>query len=258
MSADAGAAGTRAAAPAAHAPASPPRDNGLRTAAFFDMDGTLLHSNIVRFYLWYVNDGLRGPSRWFRKARLYASVPVYLAVDRFSRTALNHLFYRSYRGVRVEHFAAWNREAFERMTRRRVFPDAIAEVAALKRAGARIVLVTGATQEVVAPIAEHFGADHVIACDLEVVEGRYTGRMLSAPVGDEEKARRIREYAAREGIDLANASAYGDNFADLPMLEAAGHPVAVNPDKKLAREAARRGWPVRAWTAGDGGTALAS
>ncbi len=258
MSAEAGAAGERAAPPAAPASHSPQRDDGMRTAAFFDMDGTLLHSNIVRFYLWYVSDGLRGPSRWLRKARLYASVPIYLFVDRFSRTALNHLFYRSYRGIRVEHFAAWNRDAFERMTRRRVFPDALREVAALKRAGARIVLVTGATQEVVAPIAEHFGADHVIACDLEVVGGCYTGRMLSAPVGDEEKARRIRDYAAREGIDLANASAYGDNFADLPMLEAAGHPVAVNPDKKLAREAARRGWPVRTWAAGGGEVARAS
>jgi len=253
VTAGAGAAGERAAAP----PPPAPRDAPALTAAFFDMDGTLLHSNIVRFYLWYVDDALHGAARWVRKAVLYGSVPLYLLVDRFSRTALNHLFYRSYRGVSVEHFAAWNRDAFERVTRPRVFPGAVREIAALKRDGVRIVFVTGATQEVVGPIAAHFGADHVIACDLEVVEGRYTGRMLSAPVGDEEKARRMREYAAREGIDLAAASAYGDNFADLPMLEAAGYPVAVNPDKKLAKEAARRGWPVRAWAVGNGEAARA-
>lgn len=258
MSAGAGAAGEGAARPAAGSPARDPRDAGVFSAAFFDMDGTLLHSNIVRFYLWYVDDGMRGPGRWIRKALLYGSVPLYLLVDRFSRSALNHLFYRSYRGVSVKHFAEWNRDAFDRMTRRRVFPDAVREVASLKRAGARIVFVTGATREVVAPIAEHFGADHVIACDLEVVDGRYTGRMLSAPVGDEEKARRIREYAAREGIDLGSAAAYGDNFADVPMLEAAGHAVAVNPDKKLAKEAARRGWPVRAWAVANGESVRAS
>lgn len=216
-------------------------------AAFFDMDGTLIHSNIVRFYLWYVDDGLRGVSRLSRKTRLYASVPLFLLVDRFSRSALNRLFYRSYRGVAVDHFAAWNRDAFPRIARPRIFPGAESEIASLRAAGFRIVLVTGATRAVVAPIAEHLRADHVIACELEEAGGRYTGRLLVAPIGDEEKARRIREYAAREGIDLERSTAYGDNFADIPMLEATAHPVAVNPDRRLAEIAARRGWPVKTW-----------
>jgi HAD superfamily hydrolase (TIGR01490 family) len=220
---------------------APPR------AAFFDMDGTLLHSNIVRFYLWYVEDGLSGFARAARKTGLYASVPLLLVTDLVSRSALNRLFYRSYRGVSREHFAEWNRRAFERITRPRLFPGAVEEIAALRRAGVRVVLVTGATREVVAPIAEHVGADHVIASELEVVGGRFTGRMLARPVGDEEKARRIREYAAGEGIDLARCAAYADNFADLPMLVETGTPIAVNPDRRLAREAARRGWPVRIW-----------
>ena len=130
------------------------------------MDGTLLRSNIVRFYLWYVDEGMSGLARVTRKALLYLSVPLYLVVDHFSRSALNRLFYGSYRGVRVEDFASWNRAAFERRVRPRIFPGALREVEELRRAGARIVFVTGATREVAAPIAEHFGADHVIACEL--------------------------------------------------------------------------------------------
>lgn len=221
-------------------------------AAFFDMDGTLLSSNIVRFYLWYVRDALGGPERAARTAALYASVPLYLAVDRVSRSALNRLFYRSYGGVSVEHFAAWSRGAFDRFASPRLFPGALAEIAALREGGARIVLVTGATREVALPIAERVGAEDVIATELEVVEGRYTGRLLTPPVGDEEKARRMRLFAAERGLDLAACAAYADNAADIPMLAAAGRPVAVNPDRGLAREAARRGWPVRIWPAANG------
>lgn len=221
-------------------------------AAFFDMDGTLLESNIVRFYLWYVDDGLRGLPRLARKSRLYASVPLFLLVDRFSRTALNNFFYRSYRGVSVDHFAEWNRDAFERITRPRIFPAAVEEIRRLREQRARVVLVTGATREVAEPIAAFLGVDHVIPCELEIDAGRYTGRMLGPPIGDEEKARQVRRYAEREGIDLAASAAYGDNFADIPMLEATGHPIAVNPDRRLARAARSRGWPVKEWGKANG------
>lgn len=222
-------------------------EEGAPRAAFFDMDGTVLDSNIVRFYLWYVKDGLSGIARAARMAGLYASVPAFLITDRVSRSALNRFFYSSYRGVSREHFAAWNRDAFDRIARPRLFPGAVEEIAALRRGAMRIVLVTGATREVATPIAEHLGADHVIAAELEAVDGRFTGKMLTRPVGDEEKASQIRAYAAAEGIDLASSASYADNYADLPMLEATGHPVAVNPDRRLAREAARRVWPVRVW-----------
>ncbi len=221
-------------------------------AAFFDMDGTLLHSNIVRFYLWYVRHGLSGLPSLTRTAALYASVPLYLAVDAVSRSALNRVFYASYRGVSVEHFAAWSRASFDRFARPKIFPGALEEIAVLRAAGARIVLVTGATREVAAPIADHVGADDVIATELEVSGGRFTGRLASAPVGDEEKARRMRAYAAASGIALSASAGYADNLADLPMLAATGRPVAVNPDRGLAREAGRRGWPVRIWRAANG------
>src|SRR5207302_9393372 len=61
----------------------------------------------------------------------------------------------------------------------------------------------------------------------------------------ENKAVAIREVAEREGIDLAGSYAYSDSATDTPMLEAVGHPIAVNPDRELRREAERRGWQIR-------------
>jgi phosphoserine phosphatase len=82
----------------------------------------------------------------------------------------------------------------------------------------------------------------------EVVDGAYTGRVLRAAHG-EGKARALRELAAAEGLDLSASTAYSDSFSDVPFLEAVGHPVAVNPDRKLRRLARLRGWPTVAFSA---------
>jgi HAD superfamily hydrolase (TIGR01490 family) len=110
--------------------------------------------------------------------------------------------------------------------------------------GRRVFIVSSSPEEVVAPLAEHFGEVEVIASRAEVVDGRYTGEIGFYCYG-ESKAGAIREVARREGIDLSGSYAYSDSMTDLPMLEAVGHPVAVNPDRELRREAERRGWQIR-------------
>jgi phosphoserine phosphatase len=98
-----------------------------------------------------------------------------------------------------------------------------------------------------APLARALSADGLIAASLAERNGRFTGRLTGPPVGEKEKARRVTEYAEAQGIDLAASYAYGDSVADAPMLEIVGRPNAVNPDKRLSRLAAARGWPVRRW-----------
>ena len=100
-------------------------------------------------------------------------------------------------------------------------------------------------EEIVLPLADLLGVDGAICSRGEVDEqGCYTGRMAFYAYG-ESKATAMRELAGRTGLDLAASSAYSDSGTDLPMLEAVGRPVAVNPDRALAKVARERGWEVR-------------
>jgi fatty acyl-CoA reductase len=83
--------------------------------------------------------------------------------------------------------------------------------------------------------------------------GRYTGELVDAPPTGEARALIMAEYASKHGLDLEQSVAYADSASDLPMLEAAGHPVAVNPETKLAAIARKRGWHVEHWPKAPGG-----
>ncbi len=110
--------------------------------------------------------------------------------------------------------------------------------------GRKVFIVSSSPEEVVRPLAEHLGQVEVIATRAEVVDGKYTGEIEFYCYG-EGKAARIRELADEQGIDRSGSYAYSDSITDLPMLEAVGNPVAVNPDRDLRREAERRGWQIR-------------
>ncbi len=110
--------------------------------------------------------------------------------------------------------------------------------------GRKVFIVSSSPEEVVRPLAERLGQVEVIATRAEVVDGKYTGEIEFYCYG-EGKADRIRELAEEQGIDLSGSFAYSDSITDLPMLEAVGNPVAVNPDRDLRREAERRGWQIR-------------
>ena len=87
------------------------------------------------------------------------------------------------------------------------------------------------------------GADHVVATRMEEKDGRYTGQIRYYAYA-ENKAKAIADLARKRGYDLARSYAYSDSITDLSMLEAVGHPHAVNPDKDLRRAARERDWPV--------------
>ena len=123
-----------------------------------------------------------------------------------------------------------------------IYAEALELMEEHRRAGHRVYLVSASPEEIVLPLAELLGVDGAISSRAEVDDdGRYTGRMAFYAYGAD-KAEAMRELAARTGIDLAASTAYSDSATDLPMLEAVGHPVAVNADRPLARVARERGW----------------
>jgi HAD superfamily hydrolase (TIGR01490 family) len=136
------------------------------------------------------------------------------------------------------------RETVDEVVTPKVFAEALAIIDDHLQAGRRVVIVSSSGEEIVEPLASHLRADAVIATRAAVDElGYYTGEIEFYAYGDG-KAEAIRQFAERESISLADSFAYSDSHTDLPMLETVGHPVAVNPDKELARVAEERGWEV--------------
>jgi HAD superfamily hydrolase (TIGR01490 family) len=125
-----------------------------------------------------------------------------------------------------------------------VYEEALDRIRSHQRWGHRVFIVSASPEEVVAPIARMLEVDEAIATRAELDEhGRYSGRTERYVYADE-KVVAMREVAARDGFDLEHSWAYSDSATDIPMLAAVGHPVAVNPDRELARAARERGWMV--------------
>lgn len=126
-----------------------------------------------------------------------------------------------------------------------VYAEALAIIEEHRGAGRRVVVISASPEEIVRPLCRYLGIEDVIATRASVDdEGRYTGELELYAYGPG-KAEAMRAMAEAEDIDLDESYAYSDSITDLPMLEAVGHPIVVNPDSELAEIAEERGWEVR-------------
>jgi HAD superfamily hydrolase (TIGR01490 family) len=213
-------------------------------AAFFDVDGTLVRTNVVHAFAFYaMNQGSILGTAW-QTARTFLSLPALWAIDRRSRKAFNEAFYAFYQGQSEDRLMTLADELFEEVLRPAVYPGAARLLEAARRAGCRIVLCTGALDFTVRRLAEHLGADDLLANRMEFVDGRATGVVVPPLLEGAHKALAIRNYCVREGLALDASFAYSDSFSDYPMLAVVGHPAAVNPDGRLRSVARAYEWPV--------------
>lgn len=216
----------------------------LPKAAFFDVDGTLVRTNIVHAFAYYaMNQGTLFGTAW-KTAKTALSIPMFMVTDRLDRKAFNELFYSYYEGQSEDRLETLAEELFEDVLKPAVYPGSRALVAEARRAGCRIVLVTGALDFTVRRLAEHLGADELIANRMRFVQGRATGRVVPPIIEGAHKALVIRDWCVKHGYALEKSFAYSDSFSDYPMLAVVGHPAAVNPDPRLARVARAYEWPI--------------
>ncbi|HLX88459.1 MAG TPA: HAD-IB family phosphatase [Acidimicrobiales bacterium] len=223
-----------------------------RHLAAFDLENTLVASNVVESYAWLATRHLSVGDRAALTARILREAPSLLALDRRDRSDFLRTFYRRYDGAPAALLRHDAMELFHHLLLAKSFPAGIARVRAHKALGHRTVLITGALDFVVEPLRPLF--DEVVCASLgHDDEGRFTGRLDQLPPTGEARALMLAEYAAGQGLDLGEAVAYADSASDLPLLECVGFPVAVNPEAKLAAIARRRGWHTEQWEKAGGG-----
>ena len=213
-----------------------------RQLAVFDLENTIIASNVVTSYAWLATRNLSPRDRLIFAAKAIAQGPSWLALDRKDRSDFLRSFYRNYRGAEIEQIEADAQELLSDYLLTKAFPAAIRRVRAHRALGHKTLLITGALDFVIEPIRPLF--DDIISAQMGVDRGRYTGGMTRVPPTAENRFQALSDYAAAHEIDLRESVAYADSSSDLPMLEAVGFPVAVNPETKLASIARKRGWLV--------------
>ncbi len=216
-------------------------------ASYFDVDGTLVGTNLLHPTFFYLANQKTPLHSLGRIANALAHGPRLFAAEVWDRRLFNEALFSLYAGMTEDRLLVLADEAFDTVLRRSLFAESKALVHRCREQG-DVVLVSGALDFLMTRLAKHLGATGVIANRLEIKDGVATGRIQRPVVAGPEKARLIREHAATHGHDLADCFAYSDSYSDVPMLSVVGHPAAVNPDIRLGRLARSYGWPVLALT----------
>jgi HAD superfamily hydrolase (TIGR01490 family) len=215
-------------------------------AAFFDLDRTLIRrSSMLALAPSLRRHGLIG-WRSLVRASVWHAVYLIRGVSSSELADAAAQSFRLMRGWPVEDLRALIAEEVEPLAAL-AFPDAIQRMRAHQARGEQAVVVSASLADLVEPLAERLGLDAALASQAETRDGAYTGRATSFLHGAA-KADAVRRFAVAHEIDLEASSAYTDSRSDIELLEAVGHPYAVNPDRALRREAELRGWPVLRFT----------
>jgi HAD superfamily hydrolase (TIGR01490 family) len=216
----------------------------MPAAAFYDLDGTLVRTNLVHAFAYNARNQQGLLRSLTRTASTALSVPFFAAADVYSRRLFNDVFFRRYRGESEDRLRYLADELFENVIRPSIYPGAYELVDKSRRLGLRQVLVTGALDLTARPLARHLGIDELVTNRLEFFDGKATGRLLPPVMAAATKASWIRVYAEKEKLSLSECYSYSDSMSDLPMLSVVGHPTAVNPDFRLRNTALQHDWPI--------------
>jgi HAD superfamily hydrolase (TIGR01490 family) len=226
------------------------REREQLVLALFDMEGTILPSNVVESYVWSRMADLPWDQWPDELVSVFSRIPSYLMADRRDRGEFLRTFFRRYEGATVEGIERLVEEVVSEFMLQKVSAAAVRRIRDHRAHGHRTILITAAAEPFVQPIAPLF--DEVVAAKLAIEEGRYTGYLAEPPLVGEARGAWLRRYAQLQGADLKSSYAYADSHSDLALLRSVGNPVAVSPDAALLRVARRRRWPIEEWVMAGG------
>lgn len=214
-------------------------------AALFDMDRTLIRKDSASLYTRYRRDIGAASLKDMAQVGWWAFQYTLGVIDapRVAKKALEH-----FRGLDEKKLADSCRAWFKNYVLEHVMPAGREAVERHRKQGDYLAIVTGATIYAARPLADELGIETVLCSEVAVdADGRLTGETIEPLCYGEGKVVRSRRVAEQAGFRLEDATFYSDSITDVPLLAAVGTPIVVNPDRRLRREAARRGWRVEAW-----------
>jgi HAD superfamily hydrolase (TIGR01490 family) len=228
-----------------------------RAVAFYDLDGTLAELNLVNAAIYLLANLGEWSGRLRYLAGFVARIPTLYRAEQRDRHLLNVTLFEIFKGISRDRLATLGEEYCDRVLMRHLYPQAIEMIEANRCAGFEPVLVTGSPDFIVEPLAELLKIKVFAANRLVFSRGHATGRLRDPVMAGDHKATWCAAYAEANGLDLEACWGYADSYYDLPFLSGLGHPVAVNPDRRLHATARSRQWPIVRFAKAENGRTLA-
>ena len=213
-------------------------------ASYFDVDGTLVSSNLMHTAIYYMANDINPLHSARNIASLVARGPKLLLAELRDRRKFNELLFEIFKGTSEDRVQLLADEAFSWAMKKHIYPGGRDIIRRAKEMGHEVVFISGALDFMLSRLAEELGADHYVGNRLEMKDGYATGKLLRPVVAGPTKSRIIADHARERGYDLADCFGYSDSYSDVPMLSVVGKPAVINPESKLEQLAHAYQWPI--------------
>ncbi|ACL65977.1 HAD-superfamily subfamily IB hydrolase, TIGR01490 [Anaeromyxobacter dehalogenans 2CP-1] len=215
-----------------------------RTAAIFDVDDSLLDGNAGTIFTWYLySERVMRPEVRSRIPRVIYEY----ARSRLTEQDMVEVGSRCQQGLYADQVKAHAHVCFERHLRKRITSGAIRQIRKHLLSGHFVVIASGSSQYIIDEVGRHLRVHAAVGTRTRIVDGRITDQILPPVVFKDGKRAAVEAIAERFDLDLTRSFLYSDSSADVPLFEAVGTPVVVNPKAPFRAAAEKRGWEIVTW-----------
>jgi HAD superfamily hydrolase (TIGR01490 family) len=224
----------------------------MTVAAIFDLDDTILDGSSGRMFLRYMQQE-NLVDRFVRRRDMAQFMGGYL-LHKVGIVDVTHILdhmARLLKGMEMDEMWQLAQHWYTTMLKPTITQAARDQLAWHRSQGHTLLICSGSSQFAVLQVAAELQVPHTIYTEWQAEDGQLTGTLRKPIVYGTGKVYWAKAWAKTHGIDLEKSYFYSDHVSDIPLLELVAHPVAINPDRKLARLADQRGWPIHRWSAGN-------